>query len=218
VVVPQKLQPPLVGGPTTEALTVEQFGFRSKPGDRRGSVFGNMRRTQLTRDPIRIQNQVERLLEETRIKLSSVVSDLFAASGLRILEALAGGETDEARLAALADRRLHCSAQQLTEALTGAVHRLLLRQHLDHLEPIGRQTEQLSQQTAILMQASSQAIPRHLSVAIWKILHRSVGYVQYGITLAPQLVQRRLQRINKQLRELGYSDELKTLQPQPQTA
>jgi len=33
------------------------------------------RRTQLTRDRIRIQNQVESLLEETRIKLSSVVSD-----------------------------------------------------------------------------------------------------------------------------------------------
>ena len=29
MVVPQKLQPPFVGGPTTEALTVEQFGFRS---------------------------------------------------------------------------------------------------------------------------------------------------------------------------------------------
>jgi transposase len=55
------------------------------------------RRTQLTRDRIRIQNQMESLLEETRIKLSSVVSDLFGVSGLRILEALAGGETDAAK-------------------------------------------------------------------------------------------------------------------------
>jgi len=30
MVVPQKLKPPFVGGPTTEDLTVEQFGFRSR--------------------------------------------------------------------------------------------------------------------------------------------------------------------------------------------
>ncbi len=280
------------------------------------------RRTQLTRDRIRIQNQVESLLEETRIKLSSVVSDLFGASGLRILEALASGETDASKLAALADARLHCPAQLLTEALTGAagaVHRLLLRQHLDHLELIDRQIEELSRQTAILMKASPQAIARlanipgigavaaqqivaeagpeasafasapqfsswigvspgkdesaeqnnssrcakgnhylrvvlcqaaqaavrakqsifqrkfqrllprlgytkaiwaiahHLAIVIWKVLHQGVEYVEYGMAQAPELAQRRLQRIKKQLRELGYSDELKILKPQPQT-
>jgi transposase len=275
------------------------------------------RRTQLTRDRIRIQNQVESLLEETRIKLSSVVSDLFGASGLRILEALAGGETDAARLAALADARLQCPAQQLTEALTGAVgavHRLLLGQHLNHLQLIDRQIEELSQQTAVLLQTSSQAIARlvnipgigavaaqqivaeagpqastfasaaqfsswigvspgkdesaeqnsssrcakgnhylrvilcqaaqaavrakqsvfeqkfrrllprlgytkavwaiahHLAVVIWKVLHQGVEYVEYGMTLAPEAIKRRLQRIKKQLRELGYSDELRIIQ------
>src|SRR5579871_4934657 len=50
------------------------------------------RRTQLTRDRVRIQNRVESLLEETRIKLTSVVTDLFGTSGLRILAALEGGD------------------------------------------------------------------------------------------------------------------------------
>jgi len=40
---------------------------------------------QLTRDRVRLQNQIECLLEEMRIKLSIVVSDLLGASGLRIL-------------------------------------------------------------------------------------------------------------------------------------
>lgn len=66
------------------------------------------RRTQRTRDRVRIQNQVESLLEETRIKLSSVVSDLFGRSGQRILAALAQGRSDPAQLAALADERLQC--------------------------------------------------------------------------------------------------------------
>ena len=47
---------------------------------------------QLTRDRIRLQSQREGWLEEMRIKLSSVVTDLLGASGLRILRALAGGE------------------------------------------------------------------------------------------------------------------------------
>ena len=53
---------------------------------------------QLTRDRVRLQSQMECLLEEMRIKLSLVVSNLLGASGLRILRALAEGETE------LADR------------------------------------------------------------------------------------------------------------------
>ena len=44
---------------------------------------------QLTRDRVRLQNQMECLLEEMRIKLSIVVSNLLGASGLGILRALA---------------------------------------------------------------------------------------------------------------------------------
>jgi transposase len=53
---------------------------------------------QLVRDRVRLQNQLEALLEETRIKLSSVISDLLGVSGRRILEALAGGQTDPVKL------------------------------------------------------------------------------------------------------------------------
>src|SRR5499433_1871409 len=51
------------------------------------------RKVQLTRDRVRLQNQMECLLEEMRIKLSIVVSNLLGASGLRILHAVAEGET-----------------------------------------------------------------------------------------------------------------------------
>ena len=64
------------------------------------------RRYQLTRDKVRLQNQLESLLEEAHIKLSSLVSDLLGASARRMLKALAEGETNAAALAALADERL----------------------------------------------------------------------------------------------------------------
>jgi transposase len=273
-------------------------------------------RTQLTGDRVRIQNQVESLLEETRIKLSSVLTDLFGASGLRILAALAKGENNPAKLAALADARVQKSPEELAAALTGTVsvlHRKLLTQHLEHLKLIDQQMEELSQMTAealredrdavtrlaevpgirvlaaqqIIAEAGPKAsafesaaqfsswigvspgneesaeknhsarstkgnrflrgslcqsaqaavrtnnsffqqkfkrllprlgyvkaiwaIARHLSVVIWKILHDGVKYIEYGGATTPQATKRRVQRLKKQLREWGYSDELKPI-------
>src|ERR1035441_6257570 len=56
-------------------------------------IWRNMTRMklQITRDRVRLQNQMECLLEEMRIKLSIVVSNLLGASGIRILHALAEG-------------------------------------------------------------------------------------------------------------------------------
>ncbi len=53
---------------------------------------------QLIGDRVRLQNQMEALLEEMRIELSSVVSDLLGVSGRRILRALADGESDPVKL------------------------------------------------------------------------------------------------------------------------
>jgi len=45
------------------------------------------RKYQLTRDRVRLQNQLESLLEEAHIKLSSLVSDLLGVSAQRMLKA-----------------------------------------------------------------------------------------------------------------------------------
>src|SRR6201987_2432569 len=52
------------------------------------------RKYQLRCDRIRLQNQLESLLEEAHIKLSSLVSDLLGLSARRMLDAIAKGETD----------------------------------------------------------------------------------------------------------------------------
>src|SRR5215475_4831229 len=75
------------------------------------------RKYQLTRDRVRLQNQLESLLEETHIKLSSLVSDMLGASAQRMLKALAEGETDPTALAALADQHLRATPEQLCDAL-----------------------------------------------------------------------------------------------------
>jgi transposase len=75
------------------------------------------RKYQLTRDHTRLQNQLESLLEEAHIKLSSLVSNLLGTSARRMLKALAEGETNPAALAALADERLRATPEQLCDAL-----------------------------------------------------------------------------------------------------
>jgi transposase len=278
------------------------------------------RRKQLTRMRVRIQNQVESLLEETRIKLSSVVTDLFGASGLRILAALVKGESDPAKLASLADARVQRSPEELAEALTGVVseiHRKLLDQHLQHLHLVDSQITELEPLMATMMREHNSAISRlagipgirvlsaqqivaeagarasafasaaqfsswigvcpgrnesagenhssrcakgniylrtvlcqaaqaavrtknsffeqkfrrllprlgyckavwaiarHLSVVIWKVLHDGVDYIEYGRASTPLATKRRLQRVKKELRALGYSDALRLLDAEP---
>jgi len=85
-----------------------------------------------------LRNRIEGLLEECRIKISGLLSDLLGASGRRILRALiAGKKTDPKELAALADSRLRAAPEDLEQALNGQpgpVHRLLLGQLLDEIE------------------------------------------------------------------------------------
>jgi transposase len=118
---------------------------------------------QRIRDRVRLQNQLEALLEEGRIKLSSVISDLLGVSGRRILQALADGETDPERLAELGDQRLQCSRAELMDALTGSlepIHRDLLKLHLEHLKLLDQQIARLDQMAATALKGHQDAVVR----------------------------------------------------------
>jgi len=124
-------------------------------------------RLQLVRERVQLQNQIESLLEEGRIKLSSVISDLLGASGRRILRALSGGQTNPEALAELADHRLRCSRAVLVDALTGSMsgtHRVLLGQHLDRIELVDGQIGQLNKLAAAQMQQHQQTVMRLIEV------------------------------------------------------
>jgi transposase len=118
-----------------------------------------------TRDKVRLQNQLEALLEEAHIKLSSLVSDLLGASARRMLHALAEGETNPAALAALADKRLRATPAELRDALGACtelnpLYRRLVRLALDDLQLIEQQIGKLDQETASLLGAHQDAVQR----------------------------------------------------------
>ncbi len=122
-------------------------------------------RYQRTRDKVRLQNQLEALLEEAHIKLSSLVSDLLGASAHRMLKALADGETDPAALAALADQRLRATPAQLHDALGACmelnpVYRRLVKMTLEGLQFVEQQIGQLDQEMASLLRQHQDAVER----------------------------------------------------------
>jgi transposase len=123
------------------------------------------RKYQLTCDRVRFQNQLESLLEQAHIKLSSWVSDLLGVSARRMLQALADGETDPAALAALADYRLRATPEELRDALGACaqlhgVYRRLLKMELERLRLLEEQIEQLDREAWDLLQPHQGAVQR----------------------------------------------------------
>jgi transposase len=102
-------------------------------------------RTQLIQERTAAANRIQKVLEDANVKLAGVATDVLGVSGRDMLEALIAGETDPAKLADLARKRLRGKIPALRLALQGRVtehHRFLLRMHLDHVthleELIGR--------------------------------------------------------------------------------
>lgn len=118
---------------------------------------------QLVRDRVQLQNRVEALLEEMRIKLSSVISDLLGVSGRRILKALSEGEADPVELARLGDDRLKCGREELADALRGAptpTQRAVLQLFLERLQLLDQQIEELDKLIAKELHKDQDAVLR----------------------------------------------------------
>jgi transposase len=90
-----------------------------------------------TRDRAREILRLEKFLESSGIKLSSVVSDLTGVSSRDMLEALINGERNPDVLAGLARGVLRSKIPALVDALTGRFkphHAFLTRLHLDQID------------------------------------------------------------------------------------
>jgi transposase len=104
------------------------------------------RRT-LTQERTREKQRAEKLLEDTQIKLSAVISDIFGKSGRDMLEALIAGQHDPAVLAELARGKMRAKTGILRDALTGHFrdhHGYLLRMMCDRVDALTAQIDQLT--------------------------------------------------------------------------
>ena len=82
------------------------------------------------------KQRVEKVLEDANIKLSSIASDTFGASGKRIVAALIKGELEPEGMAELSKGRLRQKREDLKEALVGQVrehHKFMIKVSLKHI-------------------------------------------------------------------------------------
>ena len=97
------------------------------------------------------RNRLQKLLETANVKLASVASDVFGKSGIAMLRAMAGGETDARKLAALAEGLLRKKTRELEAALDGRLrehHRFMLKMQLTRLDEADHHVQQLDEEIA----------------------------------------------------------------------
>ena len=107
--------------------------------------------------------QVEGILEQGSIKLTSVVSDVFGATGWAMLELIAKGETDVEVLVKEARGSLRHKKSKLKDARAGQLSptlRLLLKQHMQQVELLRKQVDELNQALSVAMQFHLPALMR----------------------------------------------------------
>ena len=96
-------------------------------------------RISLVSDQGREKNRVEKLLEDSQIKLSVVASDIFGVSGRDMMGALIAGERNPQVLAQMARGSMRRKIPQLEEAFTGYFtdhHRFLLAKMLTRIDAL----------------------------------------------------------------------------------
>jgi transposase len=104
-------------------------------------------RTVLGRERAREAARLEKELEDAGLKVSSVATDILGRSVRDMLAALIAGQRDTHTLAEMARGRMRSKIPALVKALTGNFgehHAFLCRLHLQRIDEIGRDIEELS--------------------------------------------------------------------------
>jgi len=112
-------------------------------------------RTVLVQTRTQVKNRVLAVLEDTNVKLASVVSDPFGISGRKMLNALVQGNRDPEQLSQMAVGTLRRKIPQLSTALEGTFtdhHALLIGLNLEMMDHINVQINQLDERIGQLME------------------------------------------------------------------
>ena len=122
-------------------------------------------RSDLTEERSRYTQRLEKLLEDSLVKISSVATGILGVSGRAMLEALIAGARDPEVLAELAKRRLRSKNPALPEALTGrfdAHHAELARMLLDQVDALSEKIDHLTNRVdELVANLEASRTPQH---------------------------------------------------------
>jgi len=121
-------------------------------------------RAELVQAQNKVDNRIQKLLEQCNIKLSAVASDTLGASGRLMIEAIIAGEDDPERLADLAKQRLREKIPALRLALAGRVrdhHRFLLKELMEEWKALGARIRRIEKEI------DRRIVPFAQAVQLW---------------------------------------------------
>jgi transposase len=107
-------------------------------------------RRKLTQSLSAEKNRIQKVLEDANVKISSVLSDTFGASGSQMIEAIMEGKLNEAEIADLAKGKLKSKKEEIREALVGYFqdhHRFMIKASLEHIKYLEKLISDLDQET-----------------------------------------------------------------------
>lgn len=119
-------------------------------------------RTNLVQDRARVVNRLQKVLEDTNVKLGDVATDILGKSARAMLEAMLGGQTDPKVLAELARGRMRTKRAELEQALVGVFkphHRFLLTELLAQIDSLEEAITRVSNEIATHMHTQEPVEP-----------------------------------------------------------
>jgi transposase len=145
-------------------------------------------RTQLVREVAQHIQRIQKALESSNIKLTSVISNIVGTSGRRILKAMIAGETNAAKLAELGSTRLKCPRTELVAALDGRVtthHRFLIAHHLSLIEELERHIADFDARIEELLAPFRDAVARLITIPGVSRVSAEVILAEIGSDMTP---------------------------------
>lgn len=106
-------------------------------------------KTKLIHQRTQEKNRILKTLEDANIKISSVLSDVFGATGTQITDAIINGEKNEKKLASMAKGSVVNKKTELEASVTGNIsehHRFMLKIIKENIERINESINQIDEQ------------------------------------------------------------------------
>jgi transposase len=106
-------------------------------------------KTKLIHQRTQEKNRILKILEDANIKLSSVLTDVFGATGTEIINAILDGEQDPKKLSAMAKGTAIHKISQIEESVNGKItehHKFMLRTIKTSIEGINKTIKKINKE------------------------------------------------------------------------
>ena len=148
------------------------------------------RRRTLVGDGAAERNRVQKVLEDTNVKIGNVLSNVFGTSGQAMQEAMLENKRTAAEIAELGHWSLAPKIPQIVEALEGhrmtERHRFMIRQSLRHMRHIEEMIEELDKEIAVRLQPYQRQIQLACSVPGIKPTAAATILAETGMDMSPE--------------------------------